>query len=108
MYEPSTYCFDQHISGFKFWDGYEVLSELKPGTELAMVPEPENPFDPNAIALYYGDAKLGFIGREHNELISQLIFFEQPDVFRAYVTKVDPEAEPYKQVRITVRIVDRR
>lgn len=108
MYEQGTYFLDEYIAGFKYHDGFRVLSELKPGTPLSMVPEPDNPFDPHAVALYFGGVKLGFIDKGNSPLISQFIFYGHADVFEAFVTKVDPEAEPYKQVKITVRVTDKR
>lgn len=108
MYEQSAYFLDEYIAGFKFHEGFRVLSELKPGVSLTMVPEPDNPFDPHAVALYYGEIKLGFIDKGNSPLISQFIYFGHADVFEAFITKVDPEAEPYKQVKITVRVTDCR
>lgn len=35
--------------------------------ELRLMPEPDNQFDPNAIAVYKGDIKIGYIPRRENK-----------------------------------------
>ncbi len=42
-------------------------------TELELVREETNRHDPNAVAIYYKDMKLGFIPKNKNEMISQFI-----------------------------------
>ena len=52
-----------HIAGFGYWEGCEAFEQLKIGTKLEFVREEDNPFDPYAVAIYFGDYKLGFIPR---------------------------------------------
>ena len=42
------------IAGFSYWDGAEAFEKLKIGTPLDLVREPDNRFDPYAVAIYYG------------------------------------------------------
>lgn len=50
------------VAGIKFRDNYEeLLSKLKEGMELQVRAEPDNKFDPNALAVYNGDDHLGYI-----------------------------------------------
>lgn len=51
------------IAGVTFSQFHEVRRELLPGTEIQAVPEPDNKFDPNAVALYYQDKKIGYVPR---------------------------------------------
>lgn len=53
-YEPSKALTSFHIHGFQHWDGALVLDQLKPGIVLELVVEPDNPYDPQAVALYLG------------------------------------------------------
>ena len=62
----------------------------------------------HAVAIYLEGAKLGYIPREYNSVIAQLMYFGHEDVFEAFVLGVDPEAEPWKQVRVGVRVRDVR
>ena len=73
MYEPSREFLSFHVAGFSHWYGYEVMHKLHPGTKLRMVPEPDNPYDPNAVALYKGKTKIGFVPRCLNAELAQLL-----------------------------------
>jgi hypothetical protein len=42
----------------------EVLATMKPEEELQLVREKNNPFDPNAIQVFYKDTMLGYIAKE--------------------------------------------
>lgn len=108
MYEPSRLLLACNIAGFQFWDGALVLAELKPGDAIQMVPEPDNPHDPDAVALVYQGAKLGFIPAGEAGPISLMMRFGHASAFECRVQAVRPDQEPWKQVRVGVYIVDAR
>lgn len=60
-FEPSRHLLDFHIAGFAYYDGLDVINELQLGTPVRLVCEPNNPADPNAIAIYYNSTKLGYV-----------------------------------------------
>jgi hypothetical protein len=70
---------------------------------LKAVYEPENRYDPNAIALYFGETKIGFVPREHNHLIAKLIRLGYKDIFQFTINRVVADAHPEKQIFIIVR-----
>lgn len=41
-----------------------MIAKLKPGDKLDLVPEPDNPRDLNAIAVYHQKIKFGYLSRE--------------------------------------------
>ncbi|MDR1981383.1 MAG: HIRAN domain-containing protein [Tannerellaceae bacterium] len=90
------------IAGFTYYEGPIVFTQLKVGASLQLVAEPENKFDPNAVAIYFGEEKIGFISREKNELFS--LFFEQgyKNIFEAYINRLSPDAYPERQVGVAV------
>ena len=108
MYEPSKQISMFHIAGFQYHDGALVLDELKPGKKLKMVPEPDNPYDPNAIELRFRKTKLGYVPRGQNEQLALMAFYGHKGIFEARVLQVDPEAEPWKQVRVGIYVKDKR
>ncbi len=108
MYEPSKTYETFTIAGFEYWDGASVLTSLRPGMQLKLVPEFDNPHDCKAIALFYHDVKLGFIPRFVNDIPAQLLFYGHEDVFEAIILAVRPEESPYKQVHVGLRIKDIR
>lgn len=107
-YEPSRRIDSFHIRGFQYWDGAFVLAELKPGDKLSLCPEPDNPYDAQAIAIYLGDTKLGYVPREENETLATMFYFGHGDAFEAHVLQVDREAAPWNQVLVAITVTDER
>ncbi|MDR2027760.1 MAG: HIRAN domain-containing protein [Prevotellaceae bacterium] len=95
------------IAGFTYYEGPVVFNQLQTGTALRLVFEPENRYDPNAIALYFGEYKLGFIPRVMNKTLS--IFFEQgyDDIFEAIINRVSPDRQPEDQIGVVVYLKER-
>lgn len=82
-----------------------MLGELKVGTKLELERELNNPYDPQAVAIYYGDTKLGYIPASSNKEIGKFLELGHTDLFEARVQAVSPEAtHPEKQVRVVVFI----
>lgn len=108
MYEPSRHIATFHIAGFQRYDGALALKHLKVGTKLKMVPEFDNPYDADAIALYADGKKLGYIPRTENEMPAMLMRFGHKRVYECIVTAVSRKAEPWKQVTCALRIKDAR
>lgn len=107
MYTPSRHFMDFHISGFTYWEGAEVFGKLSVGNKLEVCPENDNPYDPDAVALYFGKRKIGYIPRHENSQISMFLFFGHSP-FEAYVSQINPEAHPERQVRVVLKIKDNR
>jgi hypothetical protein len=93
-----------HIAGFSYYDGVEVFKMLEIGTRLRLVPEPENPFDPFAVAVYFRETKLGYIPRQQNRTVHQFLELGYRDLFDVIINRVTPEANPEGQIGIVVRI----
>ena len=108
MYAPSKNIASFHIAGFQHYDGFLAMRKLKPGKKLKMVGEPDNPYDPNAIELRYKGTKLGYVPRSENDIIALMLFYGHADAFEARVMKVDPEADPWQQVRVGIYVKDKR
>ena len=70
MYEPSRVLLSFHIAGFQYAEGALVLGDLKAGDKLTLCAERDNPHDPEAVAIYYGNTKLGDCGQKVGPLRS--------------------------------------
>lgn len=93
-----------YIAGFMYWDGCDAFKELEIGKRLELVREEDNKHDCNAVALYYGDYKLGFIPSDENEIFAQLLDMGHTDIFEVKICRLCPEAHPERQVSINVYI----
>jgi len=99
---------DCHIAGFTYYDGLDVIKELEVGSPVSLKSEPENPYDPNAVAVCFGETKLGFLPRAKNDFISDLLYFGHGDIVEAIISKRDLEADAEHQFRIVIKIKDKR
>ena len=94
-----------HIAGFGFWNGCEAFEYLKIGTELKLVREEDNKFDPYAVAIYYKDFKLGYIPRGSNHDISKYLDMGLGDIYEVRITRITPDVHPEQQVEVIVYIL---
>lgn len=108
MYEPSKIIDSFFIAGFPYHDGADVLNSLEVGTKLDLVPEFDNPYDPNAIAIKFKGTHLGYVPRAKNALLAQLIFFGHANVVRCKVVQRNKSADPHEQVRVKLYFKDGR
>lgn len=107
-YEPSREFLSFDVAGFSHWYGLQVFDQLRPGLKLRMEAEPDNPYDPCAVALLVGDVKIGHVPRSMNDVLSQMLYFGHGDAFDARVAQVRPDAHPEHQVRVVIFLEDRR
>ena len=107
MYSLSRHVTDFCIAGFTYWDGVEALAGVKIGSRLVLSCERDNPYDPEAVALYFGNAKLGYIPKSKNKQISQFLFFGH-EIFEAFVCQIDLDEHPERQIRVAIKLIDSR
>ncbi len=93
------------IAGFSYWDGAIVFGELKIGTELRLEREEHNKYDPKAVALYYGEYKLGFVPRTTNDAISKLCEAGYSDIFDVRINRISPEETPEDQIGVIISLI---
>ncbi|MDR2425174.1 MAG: HIRAN domain-containing protein [Prevotellaceae bacterium] len=93
-----------NIAGFTYYDGVDVFDKLSIGTELRLVPEPENRFDESAVALYYNEFKLGYIPKNKNSQISKFLNLGYADLFEVKVQQISRSANPEQQISVVVKI----
>lgn len=76
--------------------------QLAQAPVLALVREPYNPHDPDAIAVHLGTRKIGYLPRRHNTVLARLL--DAGICLRAHVTQVaDPEAAPWLTASSVIR-----
>ena len=108
IFKPSQSFIDFHIAGFGHHKGVSVISELKLGTKVELRHEPDNPHDPEAVAIYYDSVKLGYVPAEKNGTLFRFLYYGHDDLFEAYINMVDPDAHPERQFRVVVWVADKR
>jgi hypothetical protein len=88
------------IAGFKHYDGSEIENLLETGMTLQLNREPHNRYDINAVEIYSGDAKLGYLPRNMNTSIALLM--DQGIEVQAEIKELNRDAFPYGSVKVEV------
>lgn len=108
MYEPSRNIMNFYVAGFQYHEGALVLSQLKPGDELTLEAQPDNPYDSQAIAIKARGEMLGYVPAEMNAMLSVLFHYGHAPIFECRAVQVSPENEPWKQLRAAIYVKDAR
>lgn len=108
MYERSRTLFDCHIAGFTYYDGLDVIDALRPGTPVTLKSEPDNPHDPDAVAICFNGIRLGYVPQAKNSYLSSLLYFGHGDIIEARINSHNPNTGPENQFRVVIRLLDRR
>lgn len=110
MEAKKMFFMDCHMAGRKYHDADEVWDELKVGTELQLMRDLDNRYDPDAVALMYkkdGEEepyRIGYIPREDNKTIAVILEMGWTDIFECRISKIIPDAHPEHQIHLTIKI----
>ena len=91
-----------YIAGFQYHRGPDLIEEMSHGAELVLVRENDNPHDPLAVALHFGNDHIGYVPRQRNRAVAALL--DQGAPMHARITQVDPDADPWHAVEVAVRV----
>lgn len=108
MYEPGRHIDTFFVAGFQHHDGALVLGGMKVGDSIALVPEPDNPYDPQAVALRFAGTMIGYVPRDKNALVATFAYYGHAGAFECRILQVNPEADPWNQVRVGLYVTDAR
>ena len=88
------------VAGFRYYDGQKYLSQLSARTPIDLLRESDNAHDSQAIAVYWGEVKLGFLPMSDNLVLAKLI--DEGIGLYADITGTFPENDPWEMCEIGV------
>ena len=88
------------VAGFQYHDGETVWPRLSTGDSLRLLREPDNPYDGQAVAVYWGEAKLGYVPRAANTAVAQMM--DRGELLSARVARLRESQDPWKRVGISI------
>jgi hypothetical protein len=91
------------IAGFQFHEGDAIWPSLAVGAKLALLREAANTRDPDAVAVYFQNNKLGYVPRTENGAIAQML--DHGETLEARICALLLEDDPWKRVRFNVFLV---
>ena len=108
MYDKGRCMTSCNIAGFTCYDGLDVLDKLQLGASVSLKAEPDNPYDPEAVVIFFEGTKIGYIPRSENQTIHWLLYFGHGDILEAKINKRKLDANPENQFGVIVKIKDNR
>jgi len=91
------------VAGFQFYNGNLLWKTLRPNDPLLLMPEPENPYDEQAVKVMWNDDQLGYVPREDNTTISQMLARGQ--VLVARIGEMQESADPWARLIMNFNLV---
>ena len=95
------------IEEFNFNDGIDVIDELQVGTSVTLVSEPDNPYNPEAVSIYYGEVKLGYVAPGDGYLF-KLLYFGYGSKIEAKISQRNNDNLNENYFRVVVYAIDNR
>ena len=94
---------DSSVAGFQYYKGEELWSRMKAGDGLRLAREPKNPFDYDAVEVYRGRDKIGYIRRTDNSAVAQMM--DRGMKLTGKIKRLSRQAEPGDMVGVAVEVI---
>ena len=91
------------LAGFQFYAGRELWEEMKAGDALALVREPENRHDANAVRVEWRGRKLGYLPRAENRAVAAEM--DRGGQVEARVARLARHRDPWRRIQVEVFVV---
>lgn len=91
------------LAGFLYYAGETLWQEMKVGDELALVREPDNAHDANAVRVQWRGHKLGYLPRAENRAVAAEMDRGAPVVAR--IAALLQDRNPWKRLRVDIYVV---
>lgn len=91
------------LAGFQFYAGRELWEEMKAGDALALVREPENRHDANAVRVEWRGRKLGYLPRAENRAVAAEM--DRGGQVEARIARLNRHLDPWKRIQVEVFVV---
>ena len=99
-----------YIAGVQFHQAITVQDNFKVGDELVIRPEPNNKYDPNAVALIWNndgqedDVMIGYVPAKFSgEISAELLAF---DNIRCFFTEIDLAAKTWERFKVEIKSIN--
>lgn len=91
------------LAGFRYYAGETLWQKMKAGDELALVREPDNAHDANAVRVEWRGHKLGYLPRAENRAVAAEMDRGTPVVAR--IAALVQDRNPWKRLRVDIYVV---
>jgi hypothetical protein len=91
------------LAGFQYYAGSARWEEMKLGDALALIREPDNPHDANAVRVEWRGEKLGYLPRKENRAVAAEL--DRGGRVEARIAGLRQARNPWARVLIEVFVV---
>jgi hypothetical protein len=91
------------LAGFQFHAAEALFAQMQVGDRLALVREPDNPHDPNAIRVEWRQVKLGYVPRRDNPQVARQI--DLGAALEARISRLREARNPWDRIEFEVVLV---
>ncbi|MGH8678452.1 MAG: HIRAN domain-containing protein [Burkholderiales bacterium] len=88
------------LAGFQYHEGKAVWDQLRVGDALALVREPGNLHDPNAVRVEWRGRVIGYVPRRENEAVARQLDFGNR--LGARIVRLTRHRDPWKRVEFEI------
>lgn len=99
--------FEFYVAGVQHHELFRCIDEIAEGSQIFMVPEPSNHFDPNAVRLEWfslnhdEDIMIGYVPGKISASVSAFIETSNDPICVA--TAITPTAKPWQQLKVIIK-----
>jgi hypothetical protein len=91
------------LAGFQFHAAGPLFAQMQVGDLLALVREPGNPHDPNAIRVEWREVKLGYVPRRDNPQVARQM--DLGAALEARISRLREARNPWDRIEFEVVLV---
>lgn len=91
------------LAGSQYYAVTELWSQMRTGDRLALVREPDNPHDANAVRVEWNGRKLGYVPRAENRAVARAL--DDGQRVEARVSKLRKDPDPWRRVEFEVFLI---
>ena len=91
------------LAGSQFYAVSKVWNEIRIGDRLALIREPDNHHDRNAIRIDWKGQQLGYVPRAENRAVARAL--DAGESLEARVSKLRDDPDPWQRVEFEVYLI---
>jgi HIRAN domain len=90
------------LAGFQYYQGQQLWDEIRVGDTLALIREPANPHDQNAVRVEWRGNMLGYVPRSENRALAR--HMDSGGGVDARVSKLQLHRNPWQRIEFEVLV----
>lgn len=102
MSEEREALYEFYVAGVQFHQLKECINKLSETQELSLVPDPDNSYDPNAVAIKYGDVMLGFVPKAKGAFSDRVSATLEHRKLSCFISELNPKAKTWEQLKVVI------